>query len=219
MQRALDEQMEKLRQMLTKMSALAELMISEAIHSLCDEEGNYARQLTAREKEMNDMQIQVDEMCLMMIARYQPAADDLRFIIGAIKTNGELERLGDQAMNIVEKAPRVQLTTSESLYQFVYKMSSICREMVRDSLHAYIHRDPVKAREILRRDDALDDLANDAIFALQKEANKMPPEKNLFMAIVTKTLERIGDHATNIAENTIFVTEGKDVRHHAEEKM
>jgi phosphate transport system protein len=217
MQRALDEQMEKLRQMLTKMSALAELMISEAIHSLRDKEGEYVKQVMQREQEMNSMQIQVDELCLAMIARYQPAADDLRFIIGAIKTNGELERLGDQAVNIVEKVGRLHLTTEEPMYRLISKMSDICREMVRESLHSYIHKNPIKAREILRRDDAVDDLANEAIILLQNEVNKTPTEKLLLIAIVVKTLERIGDHATNIAENAIFVTEGKDVRHHAED--
>jgi phosphate transport system protein len=216
MKRAFDEELARLKHEITKMSALAETMIQDAIKVLVDRDGGSAAEIREREHLVNVMQVEIDEQCLELIALHQPAARDLRFILGAGKTNAEIERLADKAIEILKKAEGLIREPPLTDLIAIPKMSKLATEMLKDSLHAFISGDVVKARTILMRDDELDQMYT---VVTQKMAEFMSKDSTtvsraLALLSIARSLERIGDHATNIAENTIFVVEGRDVRHH-----
>ena len=220
MERHFDEELAALKHQLLKMSALAEAMIADSIRMLVERNDAALPTILEREAEVNTLQVEIDEACLTLIALHQPAAYDLRFILGVAKTNAELERLADQAVNICDEARELLREPPLKKCEIISEMATIGREMVRDSLHAYVNRDAAKAREVLLRDDKLDQLKTDVTKELTDYMirDSSSVGRALALALVARHLERIGDHATNIAENAIFVVEGRDVRHHRENK-
>lgn len=215
MERHFDEQLQGLKPHLMKMSALAETMIGDAVKALVQRDASVIPLVYEREAQVNRMQIEIDEMCLTLIALHQPAAGDLRFILGAAKTNSDLERLADQAINISDKTRRLlELPPLQPLVR-IPRMADIARGMVTDSLHAFVNRDVLRAREVLLRDDEVDALKAEITADMLRLMSADPTaiERALGLILIARNLERIGDHATNIAENTIFVVEGRDVRH------
>ena len=221
MERHFDESLQALKHQLMKMSAMSELMISDAVKAVVDRNAALLAPVWQREEQVNHMQIEIDETCLTLIALHQPAAGDLRFIMGAAKANSELERLADEAVNIVQKADHLLKEPPLKPFRIIPEMAVIAQGMVRDSLHAFVNRDVGLSREVLLRDDRLDDL-KDAISQEMTEymtKDSAAVARALDLLLVSRYLERIGDHATNIAEITIFVVEGRDVRHHADSKV
>jgi len=220
MERHFDEQLESLKNQLMKMSAMAEVMIADAVRSVVERDASAISPVYEREELVNQMQVEIDETCLTLIALNQPAAADLRFLLGAVKTNAELERLADEAVNIVQKAEHLLKGEQVKPFEVIPEMAPIARSMVRDSLRAFVNRNSDLAREVLRRDDRLDDLRSKIADILTVCMTKTPEliPSALDLLLISRYLERIGDHATNIAENTIFVVEGVDVRHHADQK-
>jgi phosphate transport system protein len=216
MERHFDEELQALKLQLMKMSALAEAMIGEAVKALVDGNEKAIDSVYTREKDVNHHQVVIDEMCLTMIALHQPAAGDLRFILGASKTNGDLERLADQAVNIVDKTKELLREPPLKPFVIIPKMATLARGMVRDSLHSLVNRDTKLAREVLTRDDEVDSLRREITLELTAfmSRDSSSVSRALALILIAGYLERIGDHATNIAENTIFVVEGRDVRHH-----
>lgn len=216
MQRHFDEELQALKLQLMKMSALAEAMIGEAVKALVERDRAVIETVYEREKEVNHLQVVIDEMCLTLIALHQPAAGDLRFILGAAKTNSDLERLADQAVNVVDEAKLLLEEPPLRPFVIIPRMATLARGMVRDSLHAFVNRDTAQARDVLLRDDELDQCKRDITVELAGVMSKDSTSvtRALALILVARNLERIGDHATNIAENTIFVVEGRDVRHH-----
>jgi len=220
MERHFDEQLTALKAQLVKMSALAELMIGDAVKVLVSRDVATAAAVAHHETEVNDLQIDVDEMCLTLIATHQPVAADLRFLVGAIKTNNELERLADLAVNVCEKGQNLLAYPQVKPFEIIPEMAVIATLMVKDSLHAYVNRDVILARRVLLRDDELDTRKLRVTNELAEHMRHFPETTfaSLQLVLVARNLERIGDHATNIAENTIFVVEGRDIRHHAEDR-
>lgn len=220
MERHFDEQLQALKLQLMKMSALAESMIGDAVKALVERDESVFPVITQRETQVNRLQIEIDEMCLTLIALHQPAAGDLRFIMGASKTNADLERLADQAVNIGDKAEGLIKQPPLRPFNIIPEMAMIARGMVRDSLHAFVNRDVDKARDVLVRDDQLDErkarITVELSEFMAKESSTV--SRALALILISRNLERIGDHATNIAENTIFVVEGRDIRHHGAQK-
>ncbi len=219
MERHFDEQLTVLKHTLIKMSALSEAMISDAIRVLCDRDKSAIPPIREHEEQVNHLQIEIDEICFRLIALYQPTAGDLRFILGAVKTNGDLERMADLALNICGKAERLpEGPLPEPLSTSLPEMAELARLMVKESLHAYVNRKVEQARVVLLRDDRLDDMnrriKKDLIALMQRDTGTI--QQALDLLLVARNLERIGDHATNIAENAIFVVKGLDVRHHHE---
>jgi len=215
MERHFDEQLAELTLRLTKMSALAESMIGASIRMLVNRDASAAGAVMSQEEEVNRMQVEIDEMCLALIALHQPAARDLRFLIGAVKTNAELERLADQAVNICNKARRLAEEPPLGACDEIARMAEIAKSMLKDSLHAYVNIDKDRARDILPRDDELDALKARLTSELTERMAADPSSlrRAINLILVLRNIERIGDHATNIAENAIFVAEGRDVRH------
>ena len=218
MERHFHEQLNALKHQLIKMCGLAESMIGDATKVLVERQADLLSFIHEREAQVNQMQMEIDEACFTLIALHQPTASDLRFILGAAKTNTDLERLADQAVNISQKAQH--LMNHELLQPFIIipEMTTIARSMVKDSLHAYVNREPDRAREVIKRDQQINSLKKKIIAEMIDSMVKDPASSPyaLDIVLVAHSLERIGDHAKNIAENAIFVVEGKDIRHGAE---
>jgi phosphate transport system protein len=218
--RHFDELLQGLKSHLMKMSALAEVMIADAVKSVVERDEHAIQPVYEREELVNRMQIEIDEICLTLTALHQPAAGDLRFIMGAIKTNSDLERLADEAVNIAQKAEHLLKTPQLKPFEIIPDMAAIARGMVRDSLRAFVNRNVDLAREVLLRDDQLDSLKEKMAEVMTVYMTQDPPSvpRALDLLLISRYLERIGDHATNIAEVTIFVVDGLDIRHHADQK-
>lgn len=217
MERHFDEQLTILKNTLIKMSALSEAMITDAIEVLCERNASTVPRIREHEEQVNRLQIEIDGICLRLIALYQPTAGDLRFILGAVKTNGDLERMADLAINICDKTERLlEEPPLDPLATSLPDMAALAGSMVKESLHAYVNRSSDRARTVLLRDDQLDDMnrriTEDLLALMQKDSGMIKRALNLLL--IARNLERIGDHATNIAENAIFVVKGLDVRHH-----
>lgn len=218
MERHFDENLQALKYQLMKMSAMAEVMIADAIKAVVDRNESVIPAVYEREEQVNHMQVEIDETCLTQIALHQPAAGDLRFIMGAAKANSDLERLADESINIVQRAQALLKEPPLKPFEIIPEMAMIARGMVRDSLHALVNRNVDLAREVLLRDDRLDDLKDEISEELTSfmTRDSSAVARALNLLLISRYLERIGDHATNIAEITIFVVEGRDVRHHAD---
>lgn len=219
MERHFDTELDQLKQQLLKMGALAEAMVDAAVTALVERNAGQLKQIYEQEKQVNNLQVSIDEDCLRLIALYQPAAGDLRFLLGASKINTELERLGDQAVNICEVVDKLLQEPQLKPLIDIPKMVAIATDMVRDSLNAFVERNVEKARAVLMQDDQLDDLKDKIVAELTEYMIKDSGSvsRAIQLILVARSLERIGDHATNIAEDVIFVVQGKDIRHHTQD--
>jgi phosphate transport system protein len=210
------QNLDDLKEKLLVMAGMAEQAIQRAIEayrvgdvSICD--------LVARsEPAINRMEREIDQMALDLLAMEQPMAIDLRFILSVIKINADLERVGDQAVNIAERVRDLQALHPVELPVDIPKLATLAAAMVRTALQAFIDADPAVAERVLLMDDDVDEL-NRAIFHTLTRCIQDRPEHSqqaLDVIIIARNLERVGDHATNIAEDVIFWVRGADVRHH-----
>jgi phosphate transport system protein len=221
MERHFDTEMQALKNRLLGMGAMVEERVHHAVLALMERKPATAERIIAGDQEVNDLQIEVDDRCLKLLALQQPMASDLRLITAAMKINADLERIGDQAVNIAENS--LKLMTAAPLKPIIDlpRMAQIAEAMTRDSLDAFVRKDAGLARAVLARDDEVDEL-KDHIFRVLLTYMMADPgtiERALSLILISRNLERIADHATNIAEDVIFVVEAKDVRHHHEERM
>jgi len=215
-----EEELQALKNRLLGMGALVEERVHQAMQALMERRIDAAEAIVAGDAEVNDLQIEIDDRCLKLLALQNPMASDLRLITAAMKINADLERIGDQAVNIAENAVKVAAAPPLRPIIDLPRMAEIAEAMTRDSLDAFVRRDAELARDILARDDEVDAL-KDQIFRVLLTHMMADPgtiERALGLILVSRNLERIADHATNIAEDVIFVVEAKDVRHHHEER-
>ena len=220
MERHFEDELKALKNRLLSMGALVEERVRQAVQALMERRPELAAQVIAGDQEVNDLQIEIDDRCLKLLALQQPMASDLRLITAAMKINADLERIGDQAVNIAENAIKVLDAPPLKPLLDLPRMADIAQQMTRDSLDAFVRRDSALARQVLERDDEVDQL-KDQIFRVLLTHMMADPgtiERALGLILVSRNLERIADHATNIAEDVIFVVEAKDVRHHHEEQ-
>jgi phosphate transport system protein len=218
--RHFEVELQALKNRLLKMGALVEERVHVAMQALMERRMEAAEAVVAGDAEINELQIEIDDRCLKLLALQNPMASDLRLITAAMKINADLERIGDQAVNIAENAVKVAAAAPLRPLIDLPRMAEIAEKMTRDSLDAFVRRDAALARDILARDDEVDQL-KDQIFRVLLTYMMADPgtiERALGLILVSRNLERIADHATNIAEDVIFVVEAKDVRHHHEEK-
>jgi phosphate transport system protein len=218
--RHFDEELNSLKQKLLFMAGLAETMIFKAVKSLVERDESLFRDVNEAEVKVNHLQIEIDELCLRLLALKQPMATDLRFITSAMKINAELERIGDLAVNIIQRAAVLIKQPQLKPLIDIPRMADITQKMVKDSLDAFVNRDVDLARSVLTRDDEVDAL-KDQIFRelltfMLGDQSTIP--RALELILVSRHLERIGDHATNICEDIIYLVQGKDIRHHIEEE-
>jgi phosphate transport system protein len=214
-----ESEMQSLKSQLLTMGGLVENRIHRAVDSLIHRKEHEAQKVIDSDVEINDLQIEIDERCLKILATQTPVAVDLRFIAAAMKINSDLERMGDQAVNIAENT--LKCLDKPPLKPFIDlpRMAALAQEMTRDALDAFVRRDAELARDVLRRDDVVDDLKDQVFRELLTYMMADPGtiERALSLILISRNLERVADHATNIAEDVIFLVEAKDVRHHRAE--
>jgi phosphate transport system protein len=214
------EEIEDLQKQLLEMAGLVELAVHDSVLALTQRDAGRARQVLVNEARINQMEIRIDEMATGLMALHQPMARDLRFLTAAIKFNNDLERMGALAGNVVERA--LSLISQPPIHPMVDipRMAGLVESMVRSSLDSFVKRDAGLARGILVSDDAVDEqrdvVCRELTGFMQSDPSAIPRALDLFL--VARNLERIADHATNIAEDVLFLIEGIDVRHHAEER-
>ncbi len=218
--RHFEMELQALKNRLLGMGALVEERVHLAMQALMERRIEAAEAIVAGDAEVNDLQIEIDDRCLKLLALQNPMASDLRLITAAMKINADLERIGDQAVNIAENAVKIAAAPPLRPMIDLPRMAEMAETMTRDSLDAFVRRDATLARDVLARDDGVD-LLKDQIFRVLLTHMMADPgtiERALGLLLVSRNLERIADHATNIAEDVIFVVEAKDVRHHHEER-
>jgi len=214
-----EEELQTLKNRLLTMGGLVEERLHAAVAALMERRAEAAQRIVASDQEINELQIEIDDRCLKLLALQQPMAVDLRLITAAMKINADLERIGDQAVNIAQNALRVMAHPPLKPLIDVPRMAELAEGMTRDSLDAFVRRDSQLARAVLARDDQVDAL-KDQVFRVLLTYMCADPgtiERALGLILVSRNLERIADHATNIAEDVIFLVEARDVRHHHEE--
>ena len=215
-----EDDLQALKNRLLTMGALVEDRVRRAVVALIERRTELAQEVIAGDQEVNDLQIEIDDRCLKLLALQQPIASDLRLITAAMKINADLERIGDQAVNIAQNASRILGQAPLRPLLDIPRMADLAETMTRDSLDAFVRKDAPLARTVLARDDEVDGL-KDQVFRVLLTYMMADPgtiERALGLILVSRNLERIADHATNIAEDVIFLVEAKDVRHHHEEK-
>jgi phosphate transport system protein len=220
MTRKFDERLDQLKQELLKMAGKAETMIRMSIQELVQRDPAVAESLPVLEDQVNTLQIEIDDHAFKLLALQQPMAHDLRFIIAAMKISSDLERIGDQAINIMENTQiLLQFPELKPLID-IPRMADIASRMVHDSLDAFVERDAAKARDVVLRDDQVDALKNQLVRELLTYMLSDPKSIQVAMQLilVSRHLERIADHATNIAEDVVYMVEAKDIRHLMEER-
>ena len=212
-----ETELQALRNQLLTMGGLVEERVHRAVHALVHRREEEAQRIIATDKEINDLQMDIDSRCLKLLATQTPLAVDLRLITSAMKINADLERVGDQAVNIAESV--LVLIPQPPLKPLIDipRMAEVAEKMIRDALDAFVKKDAELARDVLRRDDEVDELKDQVFRELLTYMMADPGtiQRALALILISRNLERIADHATNIAEDVIFITEAKDVRHHA----
>jgi len=213
-----EAELQNLRNQLLTMGGMVEERVHRAVHALVHRSEEDAKRIIASDKEVNDLQMDVDNRCLKLLATQTPLAVDLRLITSAMKINADLERIGDQAVNVAESV--LVLIPQPPLKPLIDipRMAGIAEKMIRDALDAFVKRDAELARDVLRRDDEVDELKDQVFRELLTYMMADPGtiQRALSLILISRNLERIADHATNIAEDVIFIAEAKDVRHNVQ---
>jgi phosphate transport system protein len=213
--RQYEEDLLALRAEILKMGGLVERQIADAVDALVNRDTQHAREVMARDIEVNRMDLDIDSRCLNLLALHQPAASDLRLITTGLKITTDLERIGDNAVNICERAIELNDKPQIKPYIDIPRMAEIAQTMVKDGLDAFMRNDTALAERVIDRDDEVDQL-NFQIYRellsymVEDPETIAPATKVLF---VSKYLERIADHATNIAEMVVFMVEGRNIKH------
>jgi phosphate transport system protein len=210
-QQGLDE----LKHKLLVMAGLSEQALQLAIRGYRERDQQFCQQVFEREREINNIERDIDHLALDLLAMQQPMAVDLRFIVAVIKINTDLERVGDQAVNIAERVQELIDRPPIDLPVDLPEMAELAAKMIRSALDAFIRADPQLAEQVCIMDDDVDRMNGEAQLVLGRviQANPQTARVCIDAIIISRNLERIADHATNIAEDVIFWTSGKDVRH------
>ena len=215
MERQLHRELEKLQEDVLRMGAEVEAMITDAMEALVDQDNARAKGIKRKDKGVDALEKEIDEDCLRILATHQPTAVDLRFLVAVMKITNDLERMGDSAVNIAKGV--LILNDEEPLEPYVDlpQMARLAEGMVRDSLDALVRKDASLALSVWKRDDELDDSYERLFRELLTSMTEQPEtvSRALHLLLVARNLERIGDHATNVAEDVVYYVEGRDIRH------
>jgi phosphate transport system protein len=217
MQRHFDEELGELKKKLLRMAALAEDQITKALSALVSRDSGLAGRVIERDHEVNALDVEIDEDCIRLLAWHQPTAGDLRFITTAMKIATELERISDLAENVCERAIELNEEPQLKPYLDIPRMGDWALTMVKESIDAFVRADAGLARKVLKDDDFVDDLMHQLFRELLSFMLEDPrtTSRSIRLTFVAKYLERIADHATNVAELVVYMVEGKIIRHTA----
>jgi len=220
MERRFERELEGLKTSLIKMGSVAEQNFTNAIKALMEDDADLATKVIESDERINSLEIEIDNDIIDLLALQQPVASDLRLIIAAQKINNDLERLGDHAVNIAESVVDLVKTPGQEPLLEIPKMADIARSMFRHALDSFILLDPELAKKVLERDDQIDDLNREMSKRVIEmiKSDKKSIEGGLQLIRISRNLERVADLTTNIAEEVIFLTQARVVKHHAEEK-
>ena len=213
----LDEEIQRLKEWILKMGAMVELSIKDSIRSLVERDNELAKKVIEMDHKINALDVEIDEESIRLIALRQPMAVDLRFITTAMKITTDLERMADLSVNIAERALELNQEPILKPYIDIPRMCQITQGMTRDALDAFVRKDKRLAMDVIMRDDEVDDLKHEVLNELLFFMVQDPTTASRAMKVsfVAQYLERIADHATNIAEMVIYLVEGKIIRHMA----
>jgi phosphate transport system protein len=211
------EELARLKSRLLEMSGLAEELVERAVEALRERDVEKALAVIERDNDLDAMEVQMDDACVHLLALQQPMARDLRLITMAMKISSDLERVGDHAVNIAEAVAHLAGQPVFAEFPEIEEMARLAREMLSDALDDFVRADAQAAREVLRRDDRVDGL-HDSLFRIllthmMEDPRRIGPSMSLFL--VSRNLERIADLATNIAEDVVYLVEGRNIKHGA----
>ena len=212
----LHRDLDKLKKEVLRLGNMVELAINNAFLALNNRDSSYVEEVLTNEEQINEMEVQIEEECLKILALHQPVAVDLRFLVVVLKVNNVLERMGDIAKNIAERAKDLmESDVIPDLGQPMQGLPDLVRTMVRSSLDSLVKLDDQLARKIIEMDDEVDQINRDMYAAVKSLVAEQPSvaDSAINLLSCSRNMERIGDLATNIAEDVIFVVEGKVVRH------
>ncbi len=218
-QRHFHEEIAHLKQRLTALSAEAEEAIGTAVEALLRRDKKLAESVIQGDRTINSLESSIEEQGFQLIALHQPMARDLRLIFSAIRIVNDLERVGDHAVNIAQEAENLLDYPNIVPEPEIVEMARLARQMLSDTLSAFVRGDAELARQVCRRDDAVDAL-NDSVFRILLTHMMEDPHSIgacMELLLVSRNLERVADLATNIAEDVVFVAEGRTIKHHAED--
>jgi phosphate transport system protein len=210
------EELDTLKGRLLEMGGLAEERVRAAVQGLVLRDGSLFDKILIGDEPLNQLHVEIDDRCFRLLALHQPMATDLRAIVAAVKINTDLERVGDLAVNIAEAGKRYITHPPVKQLIDIPRMGDLAQAMLRDALDAFVKRDTALAQKVLNEDDRLDALKTQVFrdllgYMLQDQGTVEPA---IDLILVSRHLERIGDHATNVAEDVIFMVSALDVRHH-----
>jgi phosphate transport system protein len=215
MQRHFHEELETLKQTLLAMGGLVEDQIRRVVRALVERDSDLAQEVIERDREVNTYDVEVDEKCVELLALHQPTAGDLRFITTAMKIVTDLERIGDQAVNIAQRVVELNREPQLKPYIDLPRMAEQAERMVKESLDAFVARDTELARQVCGADDSVDafkeQIFRELLTFMMEDAKTIP--RAIRLILISRFLERVADHATNIAEMVIYMVESKMVRH------
>ena len=216
--RRFEEELEQLNAKLLEMSALVEMAVMRSLTAVLDKDGGAAEEVYKNEGRINQIEVEIDTFAIDLLATQQPAASDLRLIVAALKINTDLERIGDLAVNVAQRATSLIQAPLISPIVDIPHIGALVQSMVRKSLDSFVHRDAELARSVLASDDAVDSLRDASYHELTSYMERDPRhiKQAVDLLAIVRNLERIADHSTNIAEDVLFMVKGIDVRHHAE---
>jgi phosphate transport system protein len=220
MLRHFEQELEELKTKLLEMSALVESGVYRSVQAVVEKNEELAQIVLKNESRINQLEIEIDEKAISLLALQTPMARDLRLVTAAIKINNDLERIGDLAVSIAQSA--IALVSEPVIRPLIDipHIAGLAQSMVRKALDAFVNRDTELARSVLASDDAVDNMRTASYHELISfmEANPQHIPQALYLLSVVRNLERIADHSTNIAEDVLFLVTGIDVRHHNEER-
>lgn len=213
--RHLDDEINILRSLLLEMTDLVDEQFADALNALLSRDTELAQQVRRRDDEVDALELKIDRQCERILALHQPVADDLRMLIIAVKINTDLERIGDHAKNIAKNTPHVEHAPEALAVTRLDEMADSARRMLREVQDAFQRRDRLKAREVVAQDQQVDRLHQENFRALVAFGQQHPDQIEAVAHLITasKALERISDHAKNIAESVVFLIEAVDIRH------
>jgi phosphate transport system protein len=211
------QELDELKRRLLTMGSLAEDRVRASLQALVSRDRDLIREVVHGDQAVNVLQLEIDDRCFTLLALHQPMAVDLRTIVAAVKINGDLERVGDLAVNIAEAADRYVTHPPVKALVDLPRMGELAQDMLRGALDAFVSHDAKAAQAVLAQDDLVDALKTQIFRELLTYmlGNPKTIEPAIDLILISRHLERIGDHATNIAEDVIFIADASDVRHAA----
>lgn len=208
-------EVERVKKSILALSAQVEENVILAVKALRERDAKLAKQVRDSDADIDAAEVEVEEEALKILALHQPVAMDLRFLTTVLKINNDLERIGDLAANIAKRARKISKQPVLPMPEELHQMAASARDMVRDSLTAFVNLDSEKAREVCKADDEVDKLCKQVFTFVENQVQKNSDHIGYYLNMLTasRNLERIGDHATNIAEDIVYLVEGQIVRH------